>query len=330
MSRTHTALVADIGGTNARFALARCAPGEAPALEQIRQFTVAAHASPIDAAATYLKMVAEPAPERAVFAVACALHGDRIRFTNSPWTLSVTEAQTELALAELKLVNDFSALSRAIPLLGQDTLEPIGSTQPRTTPQGDDRRTYAAIGAGTGLGTGGLLVANGRVTVLESEGGHATFAPADAYERDILDQLWAQFPRVSNERLISGHGLVNLYRAICRIENTDAQHEAPDAIVATARDGERICEQTVLRFCAMLGSVAGDLALTLGAWDGVYLGGGVTERLSYWLPQSDFRRRFEDKGRHAALMRTVPTVRICHPAVGLLGAAAFADERWTG
>ncbi len=326
MNPSRTALVADIGGTNARFAVARLTSGQMPVLDQIRQFTVAAHASLIDAASAYLQTLSEPPPHTAVFAVACALNGDRIRFTNSPWTLSIAEAKVALALQEVRLVNDFSALSRAIPWLGADTLEPIGTAQPRTMPQPPDRRTYAAIGPGTGLGTGGLLLVGNQAVVLESEGGHVGFAPVDAYECDILEQLWTQFPRVSNERLICGQGLVNLHHAICRIENAPIVHQAPNTIVAAARDGDSLCTQTVLRFCAMLGSMAGDLVLTLGAWDGVYLGGGVTERLSHWLPQSDFRRRFEDKGRHAALMRTVPTLRIGHPAVGLLGAAAFAGD----
>lgn len=327
--RLDTALVADIGGTNARFALAHRNADGGLALDQIRVLTVAEHASPIEAAHVYLDAVHAGMPGRAVFAVASPVHSDVVAFTNSRWTFSIEQLRQALGMPGLRIVNDFAALSMAIPHLAASDVESIGTTAPQpgaqVGAQSADHRSYAAIGPGTGLGVGGLLIREGRPVVVESEGGHVAFAPADDYEIAILKQLWGSYPRVSNERLISGPGLLNLYRATCAIEGVPAVLDTPEAIVARA-DAEpaSICGRIVLRFCAMLGAVAGDAALTLGAWDGVYLGGGIAMKLSAWLSRSDFRARFDNKGRHAPLMRKVPTLCIRHPAVGLLGAAAFA------
>lgn len=323
--RVDTALVADIGGTNARFALAHRHADGGIALDQIRVLTVAEHASPIEAARAYLDAVHAGVPGRAVFAVASPVHSDVVAFTNSRWTFSIEQLRRALGLPGLRVVNDFAALSMALPHLAANDVEPIGATSMQADARRHDHRSYAAIGPGTGLGVGGLLIRGGRPVVIESEGGHVAFAPADDYEIAILKQLWGSYPRVSNERLISGPGLLNLYRATCAIEGVPAVLDTPEAIVARA-DAEpaSICGRVVLRFCAMLGAVAGDAALTLGAWDGVYLGGGIAMKLSAWLNRSDFRARFDNKGRHAPLMRKIPTLCIRHPAVGLLGAAAFA------
>lgn len=323
--RLDTALVADIGGTNARFALAHRPADGCIALDQIRVLTVAEHASPIEAARAYLDAVHAGVPGRAVFAVASPVHSDVVAFTNSRWTFSIEQLRRTLGLPGLCVVNDFAALSMAIPHLAAGDVDVIGTTAPQIGAQAADHRSYAAIGPGTGLGVGGLLIREGRPVVVESEGGHVAFAPADDYEIAILRQLWGSYPRVSNERLISGHGLLNLYRAACAIEGVPAALDAPEAIVAAAdTEPDGIAGRTVLRFCAMLGGMAGDVALTLGAWDGVYLGGGIAMKLSTWLARSDFRLRFESKGRHAPLMQKIPTLCIRHPAVGLLGAAAFA------
>lgn len=325
MNQPETALVADIGGTNARFALAHRHTDNSLALDEIRVLTVAEHASPIEAARAYLDAVHAGMPGRAVFAVASPVHGDMITFTNSRWTFSIEQLRQALGLPGLRVVNDFAALSMAIPHLAAGDVAVIGTTAPRAEVHTADHRSYAAIGPGTGLGVGGLLIRGGRPVVVESEGGHVAFAPADDYEMAVLRQLWGSYPRVSNERLISGHGLVNLYRAACAIEGVPAALDAPEAIVARAdAEPDSICGRTVLRFCAMLGGMAGDVALTLGAWDGVYLGGGIAMKLTAWLARSDFRVRFESKGRHTPLMQKIPTLCIHRPAVGLLGAAAFA------
>jgi glucokinase len=214
----------------------------------------------------------------------------------------------------------------AIPHLTDDDLEAVGQAAV-SGPRADGHRSYATVGPGTGLGVGGLLIRGGRAAVLESEGGHVGFAPADDYEIALLRHLLGTYERVSNERLISGSGLLNLYHAVCAVEGLHAEFDTPASITAEAdANPDGTCGRSLARFCAILGSVAGDVALALGAWDGVYLGGGITLRLIGWLQRSDFRARFEAKGRHAALMKTVPTLAIRHPAVGLLGAAAFASQ----
>lgn len=327
MSASAAALVADIGGTNARFALARRTDAGVLQLGDVRVLTVSEHPSLVDAVRAYVADVGSAAGEgaldHAVFAVASPVHGDAVAFTNSPWTFSIAQLRGAIGLPTLRVVNDFAALSMAIPYLAGDDLQHVGAA--RIGDRCDGSRSYATIGPGTGLGVGGLLIRDGRPVVVESEGGHVAFAPADEHEIAILRHLWAIFGRVSNERLISGPGLLNLYRAICAVEGEPATLATPEAIVAEAGSTpDGMCARTVLRFCAMLGSVAGDAALALGAWDGVYLGGGIAVRLADWFPRSAFRSRFEDKGRHAALMRTIPTAIVRHPAVGLLGAAAFA------
>ncbi|MEW6166582.1 MAG: glucokinase [Pseudomonadota bacterium] len=325
----YAALVADIGGTNARFALAhRDAQGRLQ-LSDVRLLAVAEHPTLTAAIQAYLDAAGAPAaPRHAVLAVASAVKGDAVKLTNSPWTFSVSQVRAQLGFARLRVVNDFCALSMAIPHLTDADLGDLGGVAAAAADP--LHRSYAAVGPGTGLGVGGLLIRHGRAAVLESEGGHLGFAPVDDYEVAILRQLWTVFERVSNERLLSGPGLLNLYHAACAIEGVRAAFDTPEAISAEAdADPDGICARTVERFCALLGSVAGDVALAVGAWDGVYLGGGIALKLERWLRRPLFRARFEAKGRHAPLMRAIPTRLVRHPAVGLLGAAAFAlDDQY--
>lgn len=185
------------------------------------------------------------------------------------------------------------------------------------------QRHYAVLGPGTGLGVGRLMQRGSETIVIETEGGHVNFAPADACEIEILRVLLQKFSRVSAERLISGPGLVNLYSALCEIEGANAEHDTPTAITAAAVDTpDSLSGRCVERFCAMFGSFAGDIVLAHGAWDGVYLAGGITPRLLPWFENGSFRARFESKGRFESLLRSIPVHAITHPHVGLLGAAA--------
>lgn len=323
MNDTEAMLVADIGGTNARFALARRDRSGPLQLDRVRLLTVAEHPTLGDAVKAYLAD-AGGRPATAVFAVASPVQNDQIKFTNSPWTFSVAGLRADLGLPGLRFINDFSALSMALPHLQGADLEPVGERLPHP---GGAQRSYAVLGPGTGLGVGGLLIRGGRPVVIESEGGHLAFAPSDAYEIEILRRLLKDFDRVSCERLISGAGLLRLYRTMCDIEGVAAEHEQPADVTAAADVApDSLCAQAVLRFCAIFGAVAGDVAMAFGAWDGVFLGGGISSKLSAWLRRSEFRTRFEAKGRHRGLMHSIPTVVIRHPQAGLLGAAAFADQ----
>ncbi|HEY1077740.1 MAG TPA: glucokinase [Fontimonas sp.] len=325
MTAIRSVLVADIGGTNARFALARHEGGQLQ-LSDIRVLAVEEHPTLQAAAQAYLRSAGASADIRtAVFAVASAVSADQIKLTNSPWSFSIRALQTELRMPDLRIVNDFAALSMALPHLLSSDLDRLGQADiPARIGQ---ERSYATLGPGTGLGVGGLRLANGRGVVIESEGGHAGFAPSSDFEMAILKFLLGKYERVSNERLLCGAGLVNLYEAICAIEGAAADHNEPQFIVAEAEEkSDSVADRTVETFCALLGAVAGDVALTLGAWDGVYLGGGIAQKLAARLQRSTFRARFEAKGRHAPLMQRIPTWNILHPAVGLLGAAAFATQ----
>lgn len=323
MSR-RLALLADIGGTHARFALADTTL-PAPLLdESIRQFKVIDFASLVDAAKHYLMQVETGTDriEQGVFAVAGRVDGDHARITNHPWQISRIGTQAALQLHDLRLVNDFAAQAMAVRLLTDAHLASIGGL-PRAT--GDRaERTYAVLGPGTGLGVSALIVRNGCSHVLETEGGHVSFAPTNAEEAAILERLSAQFGRVSNERLVSGSGLVNIHRALSDIAGQPSPGLLPHEVSAGAARGEPLCKRAVEIFCAVFGAIAGDLVLTLGAWDGVFLTGGLVPKLLDALQGSEFRRRFEAKGRFSPAMAAVPSLAVLHPQAGLLGAAAFA------
>jgi len=331
MSDTH-ALLADVGGTNVRFALADLrAPS--PLLEHsVRRFEVADHPALADAAQHYLDAHApsRQRPRWGVFAVAGRVDGGTARITNHPWTFSHRDTQHALRLEGLRLVNDFTAQAMAIDLLGGADLVSIGG--PGVAPPRGGDRTYAVIGPGTGLGVSALLVRDGRAYALETEGGHVDFAPGTREEREILQVLAGRYGRVSNERLVSGGGLVNIHHALGVLSGAGsaASPLRPREITEGAALGDVRCERAIEVFCSVFGAMAGDLVLTLGAWDGVFLTGGLVPKLLTELQQPHFRERFEAKGRFAPDMARVPVMAVVHEHAGLLGAAACAlRESWT-
>ncbi len=324
------ALLADIGGTNARFALADTGSATPLQLDSIRTFAVADFPSLADAAQHYLEPSGQDAQtelRHAVFAVAGRVDGDEARITNHPWVISRPRMQQRLGIDDVVLVNDFAAQSMAIPLLQPADVSMIGgvSWSPPADPQAP--RTYAVIGPGTGLGVGGLVIRDGHQHPLETEGGHVSFPPGTPEETRILEHLSAQFGRVSNERLVCGPGLVNIHRALSEIAGDDPGPLRPADITARAKEGDARCARTIDIFCAVFGAIAGDLVLTLGAWDGVFLTGGLVPKMLESIRHSGFRQRFEHKGRFSPNMARVPTVAVLHPQAGLLGAAAIARRR---
>lgn len=323
-------LVADIGGTNARFALADMTNPADPALVSIRRYPVARFDSLAAAIRHYLQEADGPAqPRRAVLGVAAPVKGDRIAITNNPWTFSVAELRAALGFDAVAAINDFTANSLSLPLLKPGDLTAIGPSKPSPLGSTGSRapdRTYAVIGPGTGLGVGALLLRRGRAIAVDSEGGHVSFAPDNAYEFAILESARKHFERVSYERLICGPGLMNLYRAVCDVEGVAPGAQTPEQVTALAggnQDGPP--RRTLELFCEILGACAGDVALMFGAWDGVYLAGGMLGTLMPWIAAGGFRRRFEAKGRYRPAMQAVPTLAILHPDLGLLGAAAHAS-----
>jgi glucokinase len=319
-------LLADIGGTNARFALAD-ASASVPLLDDsVEEYSVSEFPSLADAARHYLQQTGASA-QNGVFAVAGRVDGDEARITNHPWVISVARTRNMLGFDDLMLVNDFAAQAMAISLLTPADVVPIGGARwapaPLTQP-----RTYAVIGPGTGLGVGGLVIRDGRRYPLETEGGHASFPPGTPEEIEILQKLSEQFGRVSNERLICGPGLVNLYRALSEIAGEDPGPLQPEDVTARAAAGDRRCMRALDVFCAVFGAISGDLVLTMGAWDGVFLTGGLVPKLLSSLQHSGFRQRFEHKGRFSPAMSRIPTLANMHPRPGLLGAAAYAVEAY--
>ena len=317
-------LLADIGGTNARFALADTALATPVLVDSVEGFAVADFPSLADAARHYLEQTGARA-QNGVFAVAGRVDGDEARITNHPWVISLSRTRMALEFDGLRLVNDFAAQAMAVSLLSAADVVPIGGASWSPAPANCDR-TYAVIGPGTGLGVGGLILREGRAFPLETEGGHVSFPPGTPEEIEILQRLSEQFGRVSNERLICGPGLVNLHRALSESAGEDPGPLQPADVTARAAAGDVRCMRALDVFCAVFGAIAGDLVLSAGAWDGVFLTGGLVPRLLDALQHSGFRQRFEHKGRFSPAMARVPTLAITHPHPGLLGAAAFAVE----
>jgi len=303
-------LLADIGGTNARFALER-APGQ---LSAVRTLACADYLRFEDAAAAYLAGVGI-AVRHAAVAIANPVDGDAIRMTNHHWAFSTARAARELRLETLLVVNDFTALAMSLPLLGPNDLVPIG---------GGTARPGAAIGlvgAGTGLGVSGLVPHAGGWTPLHSEGGHVAFSPADEREVAILRHCWERYPHVSAERLVSGPGLVLIREALAAQRGLVFETLKPAEIVARGLDkGDVLCLETLNCFAGMLGTVAANLAVTLGARGGIYIGGGVVPHLGAWFARSPFRARFEQKGRFSDFTAAIPTLLITATYPALLGA----------
>ena len=319
MSTPALALVGDIGGTNARFALVDLS---APTIELRESKTLpnADFASLQHAIEHYLAGVSAQ-PSRAALAVACPVGSDEIRLTNRAWSFSRRELQATLGFSELRMLNDFGAVAWAIPALQADDLVTLHGTF-GTPLQGP----ISVLGPGTGLGVA-LLVGSPQCgwQVVETEGGHVGFAPIGDEERAISAWLTAQHGRTSTERLLCGKGLSEI-DAVLRSAGAETSLELPPLrdpadVVQAALEGHDIpARQALARFCAVLGSVAGDCALIHGARS-VVIAGGIMPRFIPFLRSSAFRERFLAKGRMAALLESVPIHVITHPHPGLLGAA---------
>ncbi len=307
-------LLADIGGTNARFAL-EVAPGDIAAMQTL---ACADYPRFEDAAAAYLAGVGAGA-RHAVIAIANPVRGDAIRMTNHDWAFSIAAARRELGLATLLAVNDFSALAMALPALGPDDVFKIGGGQARAG------GAIGLVGAGTGLGVSGLLPAAGQWVALESEGGHVAFSPLDAREVAVLQYCWRRYDHVSAERMVSGPGIALIREALAASRGLPLDLSlSTAAIVERALSGaDALCRETLDCFSGMLGTVAANLAVTLGATGGIYIGGGVVPRLGDYFAGSPFRARFERKGRFSGFTAQIPTMLITKPYPALAGAAAL-------
>ncbi|MFA5631994.1 MAG: glucokinase [Porticoccaceae bacterium] len=306
-------LVADIGGTNARFALAHAHSGR---LELVRKYRVADFES---FAGVLAHFIAEMGPEvdvrGACIAVASLVEGDILHLTNNRWTMDRHYIARCLGGAPVVLINDFVAIGHAVAALDPGQWHQIGG--------GDGVAGWpcAVLGAGTGLGTCTLVPAADGDRVLEGEGGHVDFAPCNDREIDVLRLLLKKYPRVSVERLLSGSGILNIYQALATLAGREAVHAEPEAISEQAlAEPASLAAEALAMFCAIFGSVAGNMALTVGARGGVYIAGGIAPRIIDFLAASQFRARFEDKGRFRAYVRNIPVRVLLADNLGLIGA----------
>jgi glucokinase len=311
----YPALVADVGGTFVRFALVD-SPGAA--VRDVRAFRCAEFASLEEAAAAYLADVAAGArPISAAFALACAIDGDAVRMTNNPWTIARSKLQQALGARHVRLINDFEALALALPRLRRDEIDPIGTAAP------DASGPMAVVGPGTGLGVACCVPVGERWVALPTEGGHVTAAAADDFEAEVLRVARGEFAHVSAERLVSGMGLPLLHRAVATARGVAAESLPAEEIARRALTlNDPDCLATLDTFCAMLGTFAGNVALTVGARGGVFIAGGIVQKLGRFFEQSRFRSRFEAKGRFAGYLAAIGTAVITAPHPALAGAAA--------
>lgn len=314
-------LAADIGGTNARFALAR-REGSRIALASVETLKVADFAS-LDSALERYRELAGPLPVVAAIAVAGPVEGELLKLTNNPWVLRPALMAERLGFARVHLVNDFEAVAHAVAVLAPADLPHVAGPD-RPLPEDG---TVSVIGPGTGLGVAMLVRRAGRLLVLPTEGGHIDYAPLDSLEDRILAHLRQSFRRVSVERVVAGPGLANIRMALAAIEGRALAPLGDGELWREAIAGSDPLSRAALdRWCLALGSVVGDLALA--HWSGaVVLAGGIVPRLGDFLAASGFHARFMAKGRFEPHMARLPIRRIGHPEPGLLGAAAAGLSR---
>jgi len=306
-------LIGDIGGTNARFALA---DPKQPGFSDELTLQCADYDSAGAAIEQYLDTVGAASPDVICLAVAGPVVNQTVQFTNNPWSIAAAELSAGFSTSAICLLNDFEAIAYSIPYLpsGAGILE-------------QDSFTVGIVGPGTGLGTAGLKKCGDTLVPIVSEASHKGFAPETGFQREVLDVLRDRFDRVSVERLVSGKGLENLYWALGQVRGSKSSSLSAEEIFSAEDDR---ATETVQLFFEILGQYAGDIALAFGAADGVFIAGGIVRRYPKLFAASRFRSGFENKGRYRSMMERIPTHLITHPQPGLLGASYVALELLRG
>jgi glucokinase len=317
MTDPDSILLADIGGTNARFAVLD--RGTIGPIEYIR---VAGCSGVIEAIGKYLGARAEGTPPKhAVLALAGAVENDRCEITNSGWIVDVPMLQDAFGLRQVRLFNDFEALAWSLPHLDAADLFPLGGGPPHS------RAPALLIGPGTGFGASCLLTRNGLLVVVASEAGHSTLPGTSRHEDDVIELLRRRFGHVSIERAVSGPGLVNLYEALAALDGSAVPKRDGTSITQAALDDSCSISRSALdMFCAMLGTVAGNLALTFCASGGVYIAGGIVPRFPEYVARSGFRARFEAGGRYHGYLHDIPVNVIRRPDATFIGLKALIAD----
>ncbi|HEY1230433.1 MAG TPA: glucokinase, partial [Ramlibacter sp.] len=314
-------LLADIGATHARFAL-QTAPGT---YREVAVLKCDEFDGIVPLLRFYLSEHEDVRLNHAALALANPVDGDYVRMTNRPWAFSTDEVRRELGLTTLLIVNDFTALAMAIPGLKPEDLMQVGQGKPVP------HAVLGVLGPGTGLGvSGGIPTVDGFVT-LGSEGGHVNFAPSDEREFAILQTAWREWTHVSNERLISGPGMEIIYRALAQRNGVQAPaRNAAEIVNCALEQKDPLCLEVLECFAVMLGGAAANLAVTLGAFGGIFIGGGIVPRIAQWFATSPFRARFEAKGRFSDYLAQIPTYVIMTPNPALYGVASILSEHLRG
>lgn len=319
-------ITADVGGTHARIALMQAgADRGAATMRHYRQYVCAEHDSLSAIVRDFIDAAGAGGVEHAAIAIAGVLHGDELVNTNLPWRVSLSQMRQALSLRELALINDFEAIACATPFI-----DPATATLLTGPPSLTSSGPTLVIGPGTGLGAAlwtPPASALSPARVLATEAGHAALAPGNERELDILRLLLRRWPHVDNERVLSGPGLLNTYRCLCELDAVEPRLATPAEIATAAQRGDDAQALQALRmFCAMLGSLIGDLVLTFGA-QAVYLAGGIPAQIKPFLIDSDFVDRFLNKGVLRSVLTRVPVRLIEHGRLGLIGAAAWYLDR---
>lgn len=311
-------MLADIGGTNARFALV-----EDGAVGPVTYVKVADFPTVKDAVAHVLSRSVLSAPvTTAVLAVAGPVENNRCVMTNSPWIIDGAELQPAFAFDTVHVLNDFEVLAWSLPALHPADLLPLGGKG------GVRGAPMLVLGPGTGFGASCLVERNGARIAVITEAGHATLPPETEREERVVDRMRRRFGHVSIERgALSGAGLQHLYEALAEVEGVSAPKRDAAGITTAALDGSCKLSQGALdMFCAILGAVAGNLALTFAARGGVYIAGGIVPRFPKFLAASDFRKRFEAKGNFEGYLQNIPTSLVVKPDASFEGLKAFSDH----
>lgn len=307
----NTGLIADIGATNARFALA-----DANGIYEEKVLQCGDFPTIVDAAQTYLDGLKGAKPKQAAFAIAGPISGDQFEMTNHLWNFSIRQTQADLGLSSFTLMNDFKAIALAIPHLKKEDIKQVGGNQ-----QPEAEGTIGIVGPGTGLGVASLFWDGAQYRANPGEGGHVTMPAKTQREFDIFRTLRYKYHHISAERVCSGKGLVNIYNAIRVLDGHEdlIDKTAEQISVAAMNKTCPVSEEALDKMMAFLGCVAGDLAMSLGAKGGIYIAGGIPAKLGDYFFHSRFRAEFESKGRFGAYLKPIPTYLITHPFTAFVG-----------
>ena len=318
MSAENAILVGDVGGTHARFAIVDVSGSGALRIEHRLDLQEECPAFSM-ALRTYIERSGlSILPASAVIAVAGPVTEGRVRFTNRQWEIS-EGALKDFGFSEVRLINDFVALAFSVEVLSERDLHMIGPTL-----RGLNGAPISILGPGTGFGVSCLARDGDRVVPIATEGGHIGFAPSNETELALLRYLWKKFERVTVERILSGPGLENIYQGMAHLGGREVVALSAAQITEKAARGEANCREALELFCSVLGAVAGDIALVHGARGGVFIAGGIAQKIQSFLAQSRFRAQFEGKGRLSSFVKAIPTQLILNADAALLGAAHAA------